>query len=120
MSEKAAKSKDSVKLDVETILQTAEGRVFINQLNTVSHVLAMRDSEIEFKGEDMVKTGYVSDYKSVQLFKCPKGYFLFFDKAFGKNNFSFIAETMDELLSKISDADVKQKLMEETAAVSEA
>ncbi|MCZ6803916.1 MAG: hypothetical protein O7D86_08285 [Proteobacteria bacterium] len=47
--EKAPKPKDTVKLDVETILQTTEGRSFLNQLNQVSRVLSIRNSEVNFK-----------------------------------------------------------------------
>jgi hypothetical protein len=49
MSEHATKPKDEVKLDVESNVQTMEGRVFVNQLNEVSHVLALKDTEIVFK-----------------------------------------------------------------------
>lgn len=112
MSEKAAKPKDRVKLDVQTILHTTEGRPFINQLNTVSHVLTMKDSEVEFKGELLAKTGYVSDCKSAQLFRCPNGYFLFCDKAFTNNNWSAIGQSINEVLSKLDDADIKNKLQE--------
>lgn len=113
MSDKPARPQDVIKLDTETVLQTTEGRIFINQLNTVSHVLAMRNAEVEFKGEELVKTGYVGDWKSVQLYKCPKGYFLFCDAAFGMNNWSAIGETVEEVLDKITDKDVRKRVEEE-------
>jgi len=116
MSDKPAKPQDIVKLDTETILQTAEGRVFINQLNTVSHVLSMQDAELQFKGEEVLKTGYIGDWKSIQLFKCPNGFFLFCDAAFGKNNWSAIGETVEEVLGKIGDKEVRQRVEEELAA----
>jgi len=116
MSDKPAKPQDVIKLDTETVLQTTEGRIFINQLNTVSHVLAMRDAEIEFKGEEIVKTGYVGDWKSVQLYKCPNGYFLFCDAAFGKNNWSTIGKSVEEVLDRISDEEVRRRVEEELSA----
>ena len=84
MSEKPVKPKDVVSLDVETNLQTTEGRVFLNQISKVSRVLYLKDSAVEFKGEQLLKTGYIADFKSVMLYKCPNGYFIFGDKAFGK------------------------------------
>lgn len=116
MSEKPAKPQDVINLDTETVLQTTEGRVFINQLNTVSHVLSMRDAEVAFKGEEIVKTGYVGEWKSVQLFKCPNGYFLFCDAAFGKNNWSAIGKTVEEILGKVADKEVRQCIEEELSA----
>jgi hypothetical protein len=113
MSEKAKKASDVVSLDVETILQTTEGRIFLNQLNTVSKVLRMIDSTVEFKGEELLKTGYVSDCKSIQLFKCPNGYFLFLNKAFTKNNLSFAEPDIDGLLDKIADNEIKDRLEKE-------
>lgn len=105
-----------VKLDVESCLQTMEGRIFIKHLNQVSHVLSLRDTELEFKGEELVKTGYVGDCKSVMLFKCPKGYFLFCDKAFGKNNWSVIGDTVEAVLEQVNNQEVKEKLQEEISA----
>ncbi len=112
MSEKAAKAKDVVSLDVESNVQTFEGRKFLNQLNSVSHVLHLKDTTVEFKGEEVLKTGYVGDFKSLILYKCPKGYFLFGDKAFGKNNWSAAASKLDELVAKLDDSDVKKKISE--------
>jgi hypothetical protein len=121
MSEKAAKPKDVISLDLETNLQTTEGRRFLNQLNTVSHVLHVKDTTAEFKGEEILKTGYVGDFKSVILYKCPNGYFLFGDKAFGKNNWSVAGATLEELLAKLPEGDVKQKVGEAlTPAAAEA
>ncbi len=120
MSEHAAKPKDVVKLDVETNVQTSEGRLFLKQLNEVSHVLFMRDTEVEFKGELMLKTGYVGDCKSVSLYKGPNGYFLFCDKAFGKNNWSVIGKTFDEILAKVTNKEIKKKLTEEYSEISKA
>ena len=116
MSEKATKPTDRVKLDVETILQTAEGRHFLNQLNFVSQIVTIKDSQVEFKGEQMVKTGYVADCKSVQLFKCPDGYFLFCNKAATKNNWSVSGRGLEEVLSKLYDNEIKNKLEEELAS----
>ncbi|MCH9007584.1 MAG: hypothetical protein O7G31_07075 [Calditrichaeota bacterium] len=116
MSEKAPKPTDRVKLDVETILQTAEGRHFLNQLNFVSQIVTIKDSQVEFKGEQMVKTGYVADCKSVQLFKCPDGYFLFCNKAATKNNWSVSGRGLEEVLSKLYDNEIKNKLEEELAS----
>lgn len=115
MSEHATKIKDEVKLDVESNVQTMEGRVFVNQLNEVSHVLALKDTEIVFKGEEILKTGYVGDCKSVILYKCPNGFFLFCDKAFGKTNWSAIGKTLNELLDKVRDQEVKKRIKEEAA-----
>ena len=116
MSEKAPKPTDRVKLDVETILQTAEGRHFLNQLNFVSQIVTIKNSQVEFKGEQMVKTGYVADCKSVQLFKCPDGYFLFCNKAATKNNWSVSGRGLEEVLSKLYDNEIKNKLEEELAS----
>ncbi len=113
MSEKAARPKDVVTLDVETNVQTTEGRVFLNQLNAVSHVLHLKDSTVQFKGEQLVKTGYVGDFKSVILYKCPNGYFLFGDKAFGKNNVSWIGSTVEEVLAQVPDEEVRKRVAAE-------
>jgi len=117
MSEKAAKPKDVVTLDLETNVQTAEGRIFLNQLNTVSHVLHLKDTTVEFKGEEVLRTGYVGDFKSLMLYKCPNGYFLFGDMAFGKNNWSVIGRSLNDLLAKVSDKDIKKKITEAPIAV---
>jgi len=112
MSEKAAKPKDLVTLDLETNVQTAEGRIFLNQLNTVSHVLHLKDTTVEFKGEEVLRTGYIGDFKSLMLYKCPNGYFLFGDMAFGKNNWSVISKTLDELLTKVKNEEIKKRISE--------
>jgi hypothetical protein len=115
MSEKTTKPKDLVILDLETNVQTAEGRIFLNQLNAVSHVLYLKDTTVEFKGEEVVRTGYVGDFKSLMLYKCPNGYFLFGDKAFGKNNWSAVGKTLDELLTKVKGEEIKKKIAEGAA-----
>lgn len=120
MSEKASKPKDTVKLDVETILQTAEGRPFLNQLNSVSHVLSLKDSQVEFRGEEVLKTGFVADCKSVQLFKCPAGYFLFCNKAHTKNNWSVAGGSLEDVLSRVYDEEIRKKLDEELASAAAA
>lgn len=118
--EKVAKPKDVVTLDVETNVQTTEGRIFLHQLNAVSHVLQPKDTKVEFKGEQVFKSGYIGEFKSVVLYKCPKGYFLFGDKVFGNNNVSWIGGDLDELLSKVSDKEIIQKIQDECAAALEA
>ncbi|MFQ5677690.1 MAG: hypothetical protein ACE5G1_17510, partial [bacterium] len=110
--EKAPKVKDTVKLDVETILQTTEGRVFLDQLKSVSRVLSFKDSEVEFKGEEILKTGYVGDCKRVHLFKCPNGYFLFCNKAFTKNNWSTTGEKLNELVSRVENKEIRERVSE--------
>lgn len=114
------KAQDVVTLDVESNLQTTEGRSFINQLNQVSHVLHLKDTVVQFKGETLIATGYVGDYKTVQLYKCPNGYFLFADMAFGKDNWSVIGRTLDEVLGQVQDKEVTKKIKEELSSVSEA
>lgn len=108
--EKAPKANDTVKLDVETVLQTSEGRSFLNQLNAVSRVLSIKNSEVEFKGEEILKTGYVGDCKSVHLFKCPDGYFLFCNKAFTRNNWSAASEKLIDVIDKAYDGEIKNKI----------
>ncbi|MFQ6114587.1 MAG: hypothetical protein ACE5NG_10970 [bacterium] len=120
MSEHGAGPEGVVKLDIETNVQTGEGRIFLNQLNQVSHVLFFRDTEVEFKGETALKTGYVGDCKSVTLYKCPNGFFLFCNAAFGKNNWSAIGQTFEEVLAKVSSKEIKKKLQEEYSDISKA
>ncbi|MCG8607447.1 hypothetical protein MJD09_21005, partial [bacterium] len=103
MSDKPAKAKEIVSLDVETNLQTTEGRIYLNQLQTVSQVFLLKDSIVEFKGEELLKTGYIGDFKSVALYRCPNGYFSFGDRAFGKHNWSASGKDLDEILAQISD-----------------
>ncbi len=114
--EKTQNPEDTVKLDVETILQTTEGRSFLNQLNQVSRVLSMRNSEVNFKGVEVVKTGYLGDCKSVHLFKCPNGYFLFCNKASTKNNWSAAGSKLNDVIEKIQDGEVKKKISETLAS----
>ena len=114
--EKTQNPEDTVKLDVETILQTTEGRIFLNQLNQVSRVLSIRNSEVNFKGVEVVKTGYLGDCKSVHLFKCPNGYFLFCNKAFTKNNWSAAGSKLNDVIEKIQDGEVKKKISETLAS----
>ncbi|MFQ5709149.1 MAG: hypothetical protein ACE5HO_16965 [bacterium] len=113
---KKTKSNEIVKLDVEANVQTMAGRVFLRQLNEVSHVLRLKDTEVEFKGELLVKSGYVGDCKSAVLYKCPKGYFLFCDQAFGSNNWSVIGSTLEDLLDKVQDTGIKEKLKQASEA----
>lgn len=108
--ENAPKAKDVVKLDVETVLQTTEGRVFLDQLKSVSRVLSIKDSVVEFKGEEILKTGYVGDCKGVQLFECPNGYFLFCNKAFTKNNWSTSGEKLNEVVGRVEDKEIRDKV----------
>ena len=117
MSEKPVKPKDVVLLDVETNLQTTEGRVFLNQISKVSRVLYLKDSAVEFKGEQLLKTGYIADFKSVMLYKCPNGYFIFGDKAFGKNNWSAVGHDLDEVASQVDDEKIKKMISELKAPV---
>lgn len=106
----------AVKLDVETSLFTMEGRVFLKQLNSVSSVLSISDTQVEFLGDEMVKTGYVGDCKSVQFFQCPKGFFIFCNKAFTKNNWSATGQTVVEVLDKINDSSIREKVESELSA----
>ena len=110
MSEKTEQPKDKVKLDVETILLTTEGRHFIKQIQSVSRILLINHSEVTFKGEEMAKLGYVGDCKSVQLFKCPDGYFLFCNKAMSMNNWSAVDASLENLLNKVYDPEIKEKV----------
>ena len=105
-----------VSLDVESNVQTLEGRVFLKQLNEVSHVLHLKDTEVKFFGEEIARLVYVGDYKNIILYQCPKGYFLFFDCAIGKNNWSLIGRTVDEILNKIPDQKIKKQLQEKLVA----
>ncbi|MFQ5638399.1 MAG: hypothetical protein ACE5IR_10445 [bacterium] len=107
------KPNNVISLDVETNVQTAEGRFFLNHLNTVSHVLFLRDSTVRFQGEQVMKTGYFDDFKSLILYKCPKGYFLFGDKAFGTNNLSWIGSDLDSLLKCVDDKKLTKKISED-------
>ena len=68
---------------------------------------------MQFKGEQVLKTGYMGDYKSLILYKCPKGYFLFGDKAFGKNNVSWIGDDLDALLENVSDKEIIKRITTE-------
>ncbi len=120
MSEKPVKPKDVVSLDVETNLQTTEGRVFLNQINKVSRVLYLKDSVVEFKGEQLLKTGYIADFKSVMFYKCPNGYFIFGDKAFGKNNWSAVGHGLDDVASQVADEKIKKMILELKTPVPEA
>ncbi len=112
MSEKGARPKDVVILDVETNVQTAEGRVFLNQLNAVSRVLHLKDTTVQFKGEVVAQTGYVGDFKSLTLYKCPNGYCLFGDKAFGKNNVAWVGKTVEEVLAQVPDEAARRQVAE--------
>ncbi len=110
MSEKTVQPKDNVKLDVETILLTTEGRHFIKQIQSVSRILLISHSEVTFKGEEIAKLGYVGDCKSVRLFKCPDGYFLFCNKAMSMNNWSAADTSLNNLLNKVYDPQIKEKV----------
>ena len=92
---------------------TSEGRVFLNQVASVSSIMRINNTTVEFLGEQLVKTGYLSDYKSVQLIKCPAGYLLFADKIFTKNNWSVAAPDLDTLLQAVSDKEVLAQLEKE-------
>lgn len=116
MSENARQANNVAKLDLESSVHTIEGRNFLNQLNRVSHILSLKGSEVVFKGGQLFKTGYVGDCKSVQLFKCPGGYFLFCNRAFTMNNWSAAGETIDEVVSRVDDAQIKQKISAELSA----
>ena len=116
MAERSDKSAGVVTLDVESNVQTVEGRVFLKQLNEVSHVLHLKDTEVRFKGEVILKADYVGDCKSVILYKCPRGYFLFCDKVFGKTNWSAIGSTLPELLEKVQDEAIRKRIEEEVSA----
>ena len=120
MPEKPVKSKDVVSLNVETNLQTTEGRIFLNQINKVSRVLHLKDSMVEFKGEQLLKTGYIADFKSVIFYKCPNGYFIFGNKAFGKNNWSATGHDLDEVVSQVADDKIKKMILELKTPVPEA
>jgi len=113
MADESTVGEAIAKLDTETSLHTSEGRIFINQLRSVTEIISILDTSAQFKGEEIVKTGYLGEYKSVHLFKCPKGYFLFCNKTFTKNNWSIADSDLEALMSKISDNDVVQRLKEE-------
>lgn len=108
-----SEEKKVAKLDFETSLFTIEGRTFLKQLSSVSRVLSVKDAGAEFWGDEKVKTGYVGDCKSVQLFECPDGFLLFCNKAFTNNNWSATGQTVAEVLDKVSNFDVKKKIEEE-------
>lgn len=120
MSDKAPRPKDVVTLDTETILQTTEGRRYINQINSVSTILTLKGSEVTFKGEEIARIGIVADCKSVQLFKCPRGYFIFCNKALTMNNWSAAGAVLEDLLNKLYDPQIKEKIVEQLKETSEA
>lgn len=112
---KAENKSGIVSLDVESNVQTLEGRIFLKQLNEVSHVLHLKDTEVKFFGEEIARLEYVGDYKSIILYQCPRGYFLFFDRAIGKNNWSLVGQSIDEIIDNLSDEEVKTQLQEKLA-----
>lgn len=115
MSEKS-QPESSVTLDVESETNTAEGRQFLRHIVAVSRVLQMKDTQITFKGEELLKISFVGDCKSVQLFKCPTGYFLFCNKSFTKNNWSAAGKTVSEVVEAVYDPEVKSRLAEGISA----
>ena len=119
MSETTSNEQAIVKLDTETSLLTSEGRVFLNQIASVSSIMRVNNTSVEFLGEELVKTGYVSDCKRVQLIKCPAGYFLFADKTFTKNNWSVAAPDLETLLQNVPDREVRTQLEKELSATAQ-
>jgi hypothetical protein len=116
MSDENTTAETIAKVDTENSLFTSEGRLYIKQLRSVSEIVAINETTAQFKGEEIVKTGYVGDYKSVHLFKCKKGYFLFCNKLFTKHNWSAAAEELDTLLQQVPDKNVSELLKKELAA----
>jgi hypothetical protein len=104
------------KIDTEACLHTAEGRVYLNQLKSVTKVTGISETTAHFIGEEIVKLGYTGEYKSIHLFRCPDGYFLFCNKTFSKNNWSASDRELDVLLDKVSDVEVVEGLKKELSA----
>jgi len=112
MTEKTTKPTDAVTLNLETIVQTTEARHFIDEIRSVGKILSLKDSEVTFKGEEIAKIGIVGDCKSVQLFKCPNGYFVFCNKAFSMTNWSAADSSLENLLNNIYDPQITEKIAE--------
>jgi hypothetical protein len=113
MSDETPQLAEVVKLDTEAVLLTSEGRTFLNQLTCVSRIITISNTTVTFKGKEVMKTGYWGDYKSVQLFECPQGYFLFCNKLFSKNNWSAAASDLDTLFQQITDRALADRIQQE-------
>lgn len=111
MSEKG-KDANVVTLDLETNTNTSEGRFFVDTLQAVTLILARRKSEVTFQGKEVAKAEFVGDNRSVSVYECPRGYFIFFDKLVGKNNWALSAATLDQALAKIPDEETQKALSE--------
>jgi hypothetical protein len=111
MSEKG-KGGNQVTLDLETNTHTSEGRIFIDTLQAVTRILARLKSEVTFEGKEIARVQWVSDNKSITIYECPNGYFLFFDKLIGKDNRAISAKTLEEALAKVPDEESRKALQE--------
>ncbi len=110
MAEKT-KNAGQVSLDLETNTETSEGRVFIDALAQVTVILARRKSEVTFQGKEIARLQWIGDNRSVTIYECPNGYFVFFDKLVGKNNWAVSGASLEEVLAKVPDEETRKALI---------
>lgn len=72
---------DAQTLDMGVSMETEEGLAIIDALNEVSDVLAMAGPQVTFKAEAPRPLTAPDRLSAVQLFRCPRGLFLFFREA---------------------------------------
>ena len=70
-------------IDMGVSMETEEGLAIIDALNEVSDVLAMEGPRVTFVSEPAKRVDGPERVEGVQLFRCPRGLFLFIQEASG-------------------------------------
>lgn len=63
-------------IDMGANMETEEGLAIIDALNEVSDVQAMAGPEVTFTGEKKASLGPVGRLQGVEVFACPRGWFV--------------------------------------------
>ncbi|HEU5318082.1 MAG TPA: hypothetical protein VFX49_18360 [Chloroflexota bacterium] len=72
---------DEQTLDMGVSMETEDGLAIIDALNEVSDVLAMAGPKVTFKAHAPVPLTAPERLAGAQLYRCPRGLFLFFREA---------------------------------------
>ena len=70
-------------IDMGASMETEEGLAIIDALNEVTDVLAMEGPRVTFTGDNPKPLTGPEKLQAIQLYRCPRGLFLFFQEASG-------------------------------------
>jgi hypothetical protein len=102
---------EQLTIDMGASMETEEGLAIIDALNDVSDVLAMAGPRVTFVGTKVATTGQVGQLEGVDVFSCPRGWFILF-RIPGGPHWCVAGSTASEAAAAIGDAGLKETVLQ--------